>query len=197
MPEQPKMDKIGRENLRRLITEHCVVRTKLVKLSSGGTSNVYVDLRRLTLSPAVQEIVANLRDVLRNTFFDYIGGPSEGANQIIGAFMATEDSFSTRQGFVVRKEEKTHGLEGRVAGCEIPRDARVVMVEDVTTSGQSLLDACTVAICAGADVVYAISIMDREVGARELFEQVGIPFTSLVKLSELCLPDSAPDATTR
>ena len=82
-------------------------------------------------------------------------------------------------GFFVRKAVKDHGTKKRIEGPENLRGKRVAILEDVTTTGGSAIQAVEVAREAGAEVVLVLSIVDRLEGARELFAKAGVPFASL------------------
>jgi orotate phosphoribosyltransferase len=91
------------------------------------------------------------------------------------------------RGFLVRKEAKTHGKGGLVIGSVLSED-HVVLVEDVATSGESLLRACEVVREElGVHIVGALVIVDRLAGAREAFEKWGIRFESLLTIEDLGL----------
>jgi len=82
------------------------------------------------------------------------------------------------KGFWIRRDEKTHGLGGLISG-ELTQADRVVIVDDVTTSGLSVLKAVDITEGAGATVLKVVAIVDRLEGAREKIENHGISFESL------------------
>jgi orotate phosphoribosyltransferase len=112
-----------------------------------------------------------------------IGGPCVGADPIVGGFLYQIGPSNVR-GFLVRKEEKGHGVDGLIIGSVKPGD-RCLIVEDVTTSGGSLLRACEIVQKFGCEVAEVISVVDRNAGARELFDRHGIKFSSLLNIDEL------------
>jgi orotate phosphoribosyltransferase len=159
----------------RAVTEAGALRQGQFTLSSGRTSNYYVDLRKVTLSPAVGMIAGRLVEVV-GFMYDAIGGPMFGADPIVGACLA----FSLAQrGFAVRKREKGHGLAGLVVGSAVPGD-RAVVVEDVTTSGDSLMHAVEAARAYGIRVIHAVAVFDRTGEVRPRLDLLGIPFTALL-----------------
>ena len=87
-------------------------------------------------------------------------------------------------GFFVRKTVKDHGTKKLVDGLSDVKGKRVVIVEDVTTTGGSAMKAVEALTAAGAMITLVISILDREEGAAALYEKAGIPFQSLFKASE-------------
>jgi orotate phosphoribosyltransferase len=86
-------------------------------------------------------------------------------------------------GFFVRKAVKDHGTKNRVDGTDIAGKT-VVILEDVTTTGGSAMDAVNAVQDAGAKVALVLSILDREEGAAELYAEAGIPFKSLFRAEE-------------
>jgi orotate phosphoribosyltransferase len=172
-------------------------------LKSGAKSHFYLDLRKLTLSPGnffVAEMLdRELRD-LRHSGIGYhaIGGPETGANQIVGGYMAylgdPQPGFNTKHvcgGFVVRKAEKAHGKAGLIVGNLKPGD-KAVLVEDVTTTGGSVLEAIEAVREFGAEVVAVVTICDRQQGAQEAFRKAGIPFRSICTQEDLKIEPRKP-----
>ena len=156
-------------------------------LKSGAKSKFYLDCRKLTLSARGAHCIANhLFSELGSLKFDALGGPCVGADPIVGAFLfqCVLGVRANMRGFLVRKEEKDHGKAGRIIGSVKPGD-NVVMVEDVTTSGGSSLDAIAAVEEFGAKVVQVVSVVDRQAGATELFAEKGIPFKYLLNLDDL------------
>lgn len=153
-------------------------------LKSGRKSHFYLDCRKLTLSTDVALVVDSILEIADTTEFDAVGGPCVGADPIVGAFLALANNFTTFRGFLIRKEGKEHGKSGLVIGSVKPGDECLV-VEDVTTSGGSLLRAVQVIQEFGCTVKQVVSIVDREEGAVELFLEHGIKFTPLLTLSDL------------
>jgi orotate phosphoribosyltransferase len=86
-------------------------------------------------------------------------------------------------GFFVRKAVKDHGTKKRVDGNDIAGKS-VIILEDVTTTGGSAMDAVKAVTEAGATVALVISILDRGEGAADLYAQAGIPFKSLFRADE-------------
>jgi orotate phosphoribosyltransferase len=155
-------------------------------LSSGKKSSLYFNMKPTMMAPeggylsarALQRHIQSLRP-------DYVGGLEMGAVPIIAALAALSfaggNSLKT---FFVRKKPKEHGTKLLVEGLapgETLQGARVVIVDDVTTSGMSVLKAVEAAREAGADVEAAISMVDREEGARELLAQNGVRLSSIFR----------------
>jgi orotate phosphoribosyltransferase len=153
-------------------------------LRSGRESDFYLDLRLLTFSDHVSLVAHLIRlTVLKESpGCDAIGGPALGAVPIVGACLGL--SYRPLRGFAVREAEKDHGLAGLVAG-DLRPDDDVVAVDDVTTTGGSLLRAIDAVEAAGAHVVHAVTIVDRTGEVGPILEARGIRFTSLLTLAEL------------
>lgn len=169
--------------LRYKIRSLCVKRGTF-KLKSGAISDVYLDLRILTLSKDVWYLAQALHIALEDTNYDAIGGPESGANQIVGAFQCFNQRLPPKRGFTVRKADKGYGTGGLIVGS-LEKGDLVVLVEDVTTTGESVMRAVEEVEAAGARVGKIISVVDREMGAGELFWNKGILFQPLFKMSEL------------
>ena len=160
-----------------------------IKLASGRTSNFYFNLKPSMLDAEGAALLAQLTlDALAGEKIDYIGGLEMGAVPIAGA--VAQLSFMTgapMQAFFVRKKPKEHGAKLSVEGLapgESLRGKRVVVVEDVTTTGGSALKAVEAAREAGAEIVFVLTIVDREEGATENFTAVGLDFRAIYRASE-------------
>jgi len=164
-----------------------VVRRGKVTLSSGAVSDFYIDLRLLTLNPRGAYLVANLfAALLASTDFDAIGGLTMGADPIVGAFCY--HAYLNRQlinGFIIRKSAKEHGTRKSIEGPAIAADSRVVIVDDVVTSGASIATAYQAVSDRGAIVVKALAVVDREEGAAERVSRLGIDYAAIFTRSEI------------
>jgi orotate phosphoribosyltransferase len=173
------------KKLENYIRKNCIEYGKFT-LKSGIESNVYVDCKKLLLSSYLYLTTINLSKILNDFAFNSIGGPEVGVIPLIGSFITYKKSVSGIEynGFVVRKEEKTHGKSDIVIGC-IERGDRCVVIEDTTTTGRSLYRAVEEVEKLDCKVIQAVTIIDREMGAKELFEKRNIPFSALYTLSDL------------
>ncbi len=154
------------DDLRELINDLAVVHGKVV-LSSGQEADYYIDLRRLTLAGAAALLVGRvLRELTADWDYDAVGGLTLGADPVAIAVMHAAGSGEHAPGrhtidaFVVRKSDKKHGLQQRIEGPSIS-GKRVLIVEDVSTTGSSPLSAVEAARAAGADVVGVALVVDR------------------------------------
>jgi len=164
------------------------VRFGEVKLSKGGTSSYYIDCRMVTTHPEGAFLIGEIiLDMLAEGEVDAIGGPTLGADPIVGAVCyASHCRNRPLPGFIVRKATKEHGMQKMIEG-HLPKGARVVVVEDVLTSGGSVVDAIHEVERAGAQVVRVIGIVDRLQGAREKLEGLGYRFTPIFTKNDLGL----------
>lgn len=145
-----------------------------VVLTSGATARYYVDAKRAILRPAgflaLGELVAATADELGATA---VGGLTMGADPVACAALA--GGFDGKA-FFVRKESKPHGLQRRVEGPFLEAGDRCLVVEDVSTTGGSALQAAAALREEGREVVGVLTVLDRLAGARERVEAEGISF---------------------
>ena len=160
-----------------------------IKLASGRESDFYFDLRPTTLHPAgATHIGEMIVDVLEGVAVDYVGGLAMGAIPIASAAsMASHRRGRDIGAFFVRKKAKEHGERKLVEGLpkgETLRGKNVVIVEDVTTTGGSALQAVDAAQAEGAVVVLVLTVVDRLEGAGDNFAAQNLPFRSLFTADE-------------
>ena len=174
-----------RDDLRKLITDLAVVHGRVV-LSSGQEANYYVDLRRLTLHHDGAPLVGRVMlDLTSDWEFDAVGGLTLGADPLATAMLhAAASQGQILDAFVVRKAEKTHGLQRRIEGPDVA-GRRVLAVEDTSTTGASVLTAVDALQEAGAEVVGVAVIVER--GARDRVTQRGLPFRAAYDMGDLGL----------
>ena len=177
----------ARDELRRQIAAKAVVHGR-VTLSSGREADHYVDLRRITLDGRSAPLVGTVMlDLTTDMDYEAVGGLTLGADPVAVAMLHAAAGRGRRlDAFVVRKSEKSHGLQRRVEGPDVA-GRRVLAVEDTSTTGTSVLTAVEALREAGADVVGVAVIVDRSTGARERIEQAGLPYRAAYTLTELGL----------
>jgi orotate phosphoribosyltransferase len=158
-------------------------------LASGVESNYYLDLKPTMLDA---EGADGLAELILNELYgmnvDYVGGLAVGAVSLLGSIQVlSHRKTKPIPGFYVRKEIKDHGtmklVEGLAPG-ETLHGKRVVILDDVTTTGCSAMIAAKAAQDAGASVILVLSIVDRQEGAAEFYEKAGIPFKALFTARE-------------
>ncbi|EAQ37004.1 orotate phosphoribosyltransferase [Nitrobacter sp. Nb-311A] len=159
-----------------------------IKLSSGKSSTFYFDMKPTMLSPEGANVLSEL--ILARLFgrgINYIGGLEMGAVPLISSVsLLSHIKKQPLPGFFVRKEIKKHGTQRLIEG--IPNGSlsgkKVVILEDVTTSGESAMIAVAAAQAAGALVVMVLSIVDRGEGAVAFYKEKNIEFDSLFTAGE-------------
>jgi len=173
-----------RKRLADLIKERSFRRGNFT-LASGKQSAYYFDSKPTMLHPEGASLLAELIiDELRDVKANCVGGLEMGAVPLIAPVAMRSLDFGRRlPGFFVRKAVKDHGTKKRVDGNDIAGKS-VVILEDVTTTGGSAMDAVKAVTEAGATVALVISILDRGEGAADLYAKAGIPFTSLFRAEE-------------
>lgn len=159
------------------------IRTGKITLASGRTTDFYFDGRLVTLDPRGLSLVARLMAERIAGRADAVGGPTSGADPIVaGIGLATLAAGKPVRTFFTRKEAKGHGTGRRLEGPALREGDRVFIVDDVATSGGSLLQSArVVAEDTGARVVGALVIVDREEGGEEALAAAGIPLESLFR----------------
>lgn len=160
-----------------------------ITLASGRKSHFYFNLKPTMLDPEGAALLAQLAlDALAKEKVDAIGGLEMGAVPISGAVAALSwITGSPLPNFFVRKRPKEHGAKLLVEGLtktESLAGKNVAIVEDVTTTGESALKAANAAIESGANVVFVLTIVDRQEGAAETFEKAGLRFRALFTADE-------------
>ncbi len=160
-----------------------------ITLASGRKSDFYFNLKPTMLDPEGAALLAELTyEGLREEKVDYVGGLEMGAVPLAGAI--AQLSWLKNHpiaAFFVRKKPKEHGARLAVEGLakgETLQGKRIVIVEDVTTTGGSAIKAAEAVRDAGGIIVAVFTMVDREEGATETFTAAGLKFRSLYKASE-------------
>ena len=160
-----------------------------ITLASGRKSDFYFNLKPTMLDPEGAALLAELTyEALKDDNLDFVGGLEMGAVPLAGAIA----QLSWIKGhpiaaFFVRKKPKEHGARLAVEGLakgETLQGKRIVIVEDVTTTGGSALKAVEAVRDAGGEIVLVLTMVDREEGATEAFAEAGLEFRSLYKAGE-------------
>ena len=167
-----------------LVKELAVVHGK-VTLSSGREADYYVDLRRATLQHEASRLIGSLlRELTADWDYVAVGGLTLGADPVATSIMHADGRDI--DAFVVRKEAKKHGMQRRIEGFDVT-GAKVLVVEDTTTTGNSPLTAVEALREAGAEVVGVATVVDRATGAGEVIAAEGLEYRYLLSLEDLDL----------
>jgi len=187
------MSDTARAELKEILLEKSV-RTGEFTLASGKKSDLYIDCRVTTLDAggaillgeigweSVTQAIAD-----QGVEVDAIGGMTMGADPIslvVGMESARRQPASPLRVFTVRKEPKGHGRGRQIEGNFRDGD-RVIVVDDVITTGGSTLKAIDAIEAGGGKVVFALVLVDREEGGRKAIEARGIPVVSIFSRSTL------------
>lgn len=174
-----------RERLLALIQERAYTEGSFA-LSSGEQSDFYVNIKNIELSPEGAYLIGEMLYAhTEGIEFDALGGLAVGAVPMIASFeRSCYDHQRPIEGFFVRVERKEHGTKQLIEG-KLVDNARVIIVDDVVTSGRSVMDAVKAVEQHGGTVVLILSVVDREAGAKEHFKDAGYKFQSLFTKSDI------------
>ena len=166
-----------RAELLELLKERAYRRGRF-RLASGGFSDYYLDAKRVTFLARGAYLVAHLfLNEIKDDDFVAVGGPSVGADPIVGAMAALSasgPSFKPVNTFIVRSAVKDHGVRDRLAGTPLKEGDRVIVVDDVVTQATSSLAAVSAVKEKGCVVGKVIVLVDRLEGGREKLIQAGL-----------------------
>lgn len=182
----PKLDELKLKLLPIVKSQAWLKLKEPIKLASGKMSNTYFDGRKVTLNPEGMALFARaiLESVDVNQL-DAVGGPSLGADPIATAvsLIAYLEKKKTLPAFLIRKEPKSYGLQKQVEGADLHQGMRVLMVEDVITTGKSVKAAISVVESCGAKVAQVVCLVDRNEGGKEALYPH--PLVSIFKREEV------------
>ncbi len=146
-------------------------------LASGKKSSYYIDVKTAGTNPDLLFAIASI--IAQTHTFDVVAGVAVG-----GIPLAVATSMVTKKPYaIIRAAEKSHGKKEVIIGNV--RDANVLLVEDVTTSGGSALYGINALRSAGAQANRVVTVVDREQGAEEMLRLQGVHLLPLVKVSEI------------
>lgn len=174
-----------REELLAILTRESLKKGDFT-LSSGQKSTYYIDGKLTTLDARGAYLVARIfLAMISDDVPHAVGGMTLGADPIIGAMLslAGMEDLSLK-GLIVRKEAKGHGTRSLVEGSVAAGD-RVVVIEDVVTTGGASLRAVEAVRGLGCEVKRILAIVDREQGARSNLDDAGCHLESIFSISEL------------
>lgn len=176
-----------RDQLRDLLRRKSVMRGNFT-LASGRKSDYYLDCKLTTLDPQGAVLTGyTILEMLRERGIraDAIGGLSLGADPIVTAVAAVSHLEKTPlPAFIVRKERKAHGRQRQIEGINEKEISKVVIVDEVCTTGDSTMEAIRAAEGAGLLVVAVVSLVDREEGGSERLREK-YPYFSVFTANEL------------
>jgi len=158
----------------------------IFELASGKKSNLYIDCRKTTKNARGAYLIGNIiYDKISKLDVDAIGGLTMGADPVADAVAYTSVlKGKPINSFSVRKKAKEHGLK-RVIEGDVKNGDRVVIVDDVATTGQSTIEAIENARAGGLHVVKVIILVDRQEGGRENILKHNVDFEAILTKQDL------------
>jgi orotate phosphoribosyltransferase len=171
-----------------LLEKEALQRGKFI-LSSGKESNYYLDGRVITLSPEGAYLVARIiLELVKDEKIAALGGPSLGADPIVGAIAClSQINKIPLRTFIVRKSAKRHGRQRQIEGPGLKKGDKVIIVDDVSTTGKALLEAKEALERIGVEVERAIVIVDRLEGAGGNLAKAGLSLESIFTIKDFGL----------
>lgn len=155
-------------------------------LSSGQKSSYYINGKQVTLHPQGALAIGRLLLSMLPEDTQAVAGLTLGADPIVSA-VSVVSALENRPipALIVRKEAKGHGTKAYVEGPNLPDGAKVVVLEDVVTTGQSAMKAVERLRLAGYTVEEVISLVDRKQGGAEFYQSVGLKFSAVFGIEEI------------
>jgi len=170
---------MSKEEITRLLNECGAIKFGKFVLTSGAVSDYYIDIKKAITNPKIlKKITDELVEYTQG--YDLIAGMELGSVPLIVAL-----SLQTNIPYVIiRKEKKQHGTSKQIEGTDV-KNKKVIVIEDVTTSGESVIKTLQVLRENHAKVDEVIVIVDREQGAEKKLHDLDINFIPIISVSDL------------
>ena len=169
-----------KQHLMKLLKENEVIKFGKFTLASGKESDYYVDMKKAITDPEILQTIADLITLkIKDDSVDKVAGPALGAVPIATAVSLT----SKKPLLMIRKEKKGYGTSKLIEG-EVLENDNVIVVEDVTTTGNSLIKAINAIEDNKGVVKRAFVVVDRCEGAKENFNKIGVKLEPLISIDE-------------
>ncbi len=182
------MDKLQR--LLELIKEKALHIDGEYKLAYGGESGFFFDIKSISLDPEGSNLIADIiLEKIKEDELEAVGGLESGAIPIVAA--VTERSYQINRpinGFFVRKQAKNRGTKELIEG-NFKENSRVILVDDVTTTGKSVVNAIDAVRERGSTVEKVVTIVDRIHGAKEELKKHNIELVPLLEADKDTFPE--------
>lgn len=174
-----------RQVLLDLIVKHAYVEGDFV-LSSGAKSTYYINCKQVTLRADGALALGRLLFQLLPEDTAAVAGLTLGADPMVSA-VSIVSAWSDRPipALIIRKKPKGHGTKAYIEGPSLAEGAKIVVLEDVVTTGGSALTAVERLQDAGYQVTQILSLVDRQQGGKELYQSKGIKFQALFSIEEI------------
>jgi orotate phosphoribosyltransferase len=183
-----------RNELKQLLRRKSLVRGTFT-LASGKVSDYYIDCKLTTLDPEGAALTGyTVLELLEENGIqaDAISGPPIGAHPIVAAVAAvsylraaTEGRGKPLPAFLIRDQHKAYGLQKQIEGIDVKSISKVVIIDEVCTTGKSTREALKVVEGAGLQVVAIMSLVDREEGGSASFREQGYTYIPIFTAREL------------
>lgn len=174
-----------RQLLLELLTKYAYSQGDFL-LSSGARSSYYINGKQVTLRAEGAWAIGRLLFSLLPEDTEAVAGLTLGADPLVSA-VSVVSAYENKpiQALIVRKEAKGHGTKAYIEGPTLTTGAKVVVLEDVVTSGRSAMLAVERLQAAGYRVEQIIAVVDREQGGAEFYQSRGLKFQSLFSIKEI------------
>ncbi|MEL6910603.1 MAG: orotate phosphoribosyltransferase [Cyanobacteria bacterium J06629_2] len=174
-----------RQILLDLIVKHAYVEGDFT-LSSGAKSSYYINCKQVTLNATGALALGRLLLQQLPPDISAVAGLTLGADPMVSA-VSVVSAYEDRPlpGLIIRKKPKGHGTQAYIEGPALPQGAKVIVLEDVVTTGGSALTAVERLLDAGYEVTQILALVDREQGGKELYQSKEIDFQALFSIQEV------------
>ena len=181
-PRSPAVRSRDRRRLIQIASERSLLRDADVTLASGASSTFYFDMKPTAFHPEGASLMARLiLDELADIDADYVGGLEMGAVPLVACVIQQGFPGRPLRGFFVRKRPKDHGTRRLIEGPEDSLDGKtVVLLDDVTTTGSSVLKAVAAARDEGASVSAVVTVLDRMEGAADALGRENVDLRAIL-----------------
>ncbi|HIH44397.1 MAG TPA: orotate phosphoribosyltransferase [Candidatus Methanoperedenaceae archaeon] len=181
------------EELRKLLEHQALLvnHDEPFVLASGIKSPYIFNVKNICFNEGSVLLADAILTLLEDEHFDYIAGMEVGAIPIISAVCTRSRSVPGRKpvnGFFVRKEAKRHGTKARIDGIRDLPPSQVIVIEDVTTTGGSVIGVINVLRSLGCTVEKVITVIDRLEGAEDALGKEGVELVALFKVGDFSIP---------
>lgn len=180
--------------LAKLLMEKSYIE-KEVTLTSGRKSNYYFDCKQTALHPEGAWLIARcFLDMLRDADVRGVGGMTLGADPLVSSVaVLSHIENMPLPAFIIRKEAKGHGTRQYLEGLSnFTTGDRVALLEDVVTTGGTLIKSCQRVVDAGLEIGMVLCVLDREEGGRENLKEAGYDLRAVFTRAELLEAASRP-----
>lgn len=174
-----------RQTLLDLLVQYAYFKGDFV-LSSGARSSYYINGKQVTLRAEGALVIGRLLWQILPQDTKAVAGLTLGADPMVSAVsLVSAWEHQPIPALIVRKQPKGHGTQAYIEGPKLPEGAKVVVLEDVVTTGGSALTAVERLQAAGYQVEQIIALVDREQGGAELYQSKGIKFQAIFSIQEI------------